>query len=99
MGTNIGPLAVRRSIWIAATPERVWHEFESFERMQAWFGTGHSLTAYEPRLGGYGRPTPGTAASTAKPFVSGARSSSGILPTRSPGRTTGSATAGWRRRS
>ena len=53
MGTTIGPLAVRRSIWIAASPERVWHEFESHERMARWFGTGHTLTAYEPRLGGY----------------------------------------------
>lgn len=53
MGTTIGPLAVRRSIWIAATPERVWQEFESFERMKGWYGTGHELTAYEPRLGGY----------------------------------------------
>ncbi|MEX1103252.1 MAG: SRPBCC domain-containing protein [Dehalococcoidia bacterium] len=53
MGTKIGPLAVRRSIWIAATSERVWQEFESHDRMKAWFGTGHSVTAYEPRLGGY----------------------------------------------
>jgi uncharacterized protein YndB with AHSA1/START domain len=50
--TPISPLAVRRSVWIAATPERVWREFESFERMRTWFGTGHALTAYEPRLGG-----------------------------------------------
>jgi uncharacterized protein YndB with AHSA1/START domain len=53
MGTKIGPIAVRRSIWIAARPERIWQEFESFERMKRWFGTGHELTAYEPRLDGY----------------------------------------------
>ena len=52
MGTQIGPLAVRRSIWIDAKPERVWQEFESLERMQAWYGTGHKLTKYEPRVGG-----------------------------------------------
>src|SRR3990170_8101528 len=52
MGTEIGPLAVRRSILIKAPPERVWQELESFERMKAWFGTGHALTKYEPRLGG-----------------------------------------------
>ena len=52
MATEIGPLAVRRSILIKAPPERVWREFETFERMKAWFGTGHSLTKYEPRLGG-----------------------------------------------
>ena len=52
MGTEIGPLAVRRSIWINATPERVWKELESFERMKLWFGTGHTLVKYEPRVGG-----------------------------------------------
>jgi uncharacterized protein YndB with AHSA1/START domain len=51
MGTTIGPLCVRRSIWIDATPERVWEEFESLERMRRWFGTGHELVRYEPRLG------------------------------------------------
>lgn len=51
MGTAIGPLVVRRSIWIDATPRRVWEEFEDLERMQRWFGTGHTLVAYEPRVG------------------------------------------------
>ena len=51
MGTEIGPLAVRRSIWIDATPARVWEEFESLERMRHWFGTGHTLVRYEPRVG------------------------------------------------
>jgi len=53
MPTVISPLAVRRSTFIKATPERVWREFESFGRMRDWFGTGHVLTAYDPRLGGY----------------------------------------------
>jgi uncharacterized protein YndB with AHSA1/START domain len=52
MTTEISPLAVRRSIWINAPRERVWNEFESFERMRAWFGTGHTLLKYEPREGG-----------------------------------------------
>ena len=52
MATEIGILAVRRSILIQATPERVWEEFTSFEKMKAWFGLMHDLTAYEPRLGG-----------------------------------------------
>jgi uncharacterized protein YndB with AHSA1/START domain len=50
--TPIGALNVRRSGWIEAAPERVWREFESFERMKAWYGTGHALTRYEPRVGG-----------------------------------------------
>ncbi len=51
--TEIGPLAVRRSMQIAQPPERVWKEFATFERMAAWWGTGHSLVAYEPREGGH----------------------------------------------
>jgi len=52
MATEIGILAVRRSILIKAPPERVWQEFETFDRMHAWFGTGHRLLTYEPRVGG-----------------------------------------------
>ena len=52
MGVEIGILAVRRSILIAATPERVWEEFETFDRMKLWFGTGHRLLKYEPEVGG-----------------------------------------------
>lgn len=48
----IGILAVRRSILIDAAPERVWREFETFQRMSAWWGTGHQLAVYEPRVGG-----------------------------------------------
>ena len=51
MATEIGPLVVRRSILIKATPDRVWHEFESLDRMRHWFGTGHTLVAYEPHVG------------------------------------------------
>jgi uncharacterized protein YndB with AHSA1/START domain len=51
MATQIGPLSVRRSIWIDAAPELVWEEFESLERMRQWFGTGHTLVRYEPRVG------------------------------------------------
>lgn len=51
MATTIGPLNVRRSIWIQATPERVWEEFADLEHMQRWFGTGHALVAYEPVVG------------------------------------------------
>lgn len=52
LGVEIGKLAVRRSIFINAPPERVWREFEDFDRMKAWWGTGHSLITYEPRVGG-----------------------------------------------
>jgi uncharacterized protein YndB with AHSA1/START domain len=60
----LGVLVVRRSIHIRATPERVWKEFTSFERMNGWWGitigtpeagksNGQILRAYEPRLGGH----------------------------------------------
>jgi uncharacterized protein YndB with AHSA1/START domain len=52
VATPIGPFHVRRSAWIASAAERVWREFESFERMKAWYGTGHALTTYEPHVGG-----------------------------------------------
>ena len=52
MTTEIGPYAVRRSTWIDATPERVWEEFETFDRMADWFGVGHRLVQYEPRVDG-----------------------------------------------
>jgi uncharacterized protein YndB with AHSA1/START domain len=61
MGLQRGQLAVRRSAFIQASPERVWQEFTSFEGLRAWFGTpfavpgrgtGHTLEAYDPRPGG-----------------------------------------------
>lgn len=52
MGIEIGALHVRRSGLIQATPERVWEEFTSFERLAAWFGRGHRLEVYEPEVGG-----------------------------------------------
>jgi uncharacterized protein YndB with AHSA1/START domain len=50
--TKIGELAVRRSILINAAPERVWQEFETFEKLREWFGRGHRLLEFEPKLGG-----------------------------------------------
>ncbi|NJN50875.1 MAG: SRPBCC domain-containing protein [Gammaproteobacteria bacterium] len=51
MATQIGALHVRRSIFIEATPKRVWQEFTSFERIKAWFGLGHTLHALDPTEG------------------------------------------------
>lgn len=50
--TEISPFGIRRAAFIRATPDRVWEEFTSFERMRAWYGTGHELTAFDPRVGG-----------------------------------------------
>jgi uncharacterized protein YndB with AHSA1/START domain len=52
MATAIGMMYVRRSAFVQATPERVWEEFTSFDRLREWFGIGHTLHAYEPRPGG-----------------------------------------------
>lgn len=52
MGIEISTLHVRRSALIRATPERVWQEFESFDRLAAWFGRGHQLESYQPEPGG-----------------------------------------------
>lgn len=51
MGIQIGALHVRRSGLVRATPERVWQEFETFDRLAAWFGRGHQLDVYEPERG------------------------------------------------
>ena len=52
MGLEISRLHVRRSSFIQARPDRIWNEFTSFDRFAAWFGRGHKLEAYEPKLGG-----------------------------------------------
>ncbi len=52
MGMTIGHLHVRRSILIHASPARVWQEFETSEALKAWFGQGHTLHTFEPKLGG-----------------------------------------------
>ena len=60
---DAGVLKVRRSIYIKATPSRVWQEFTSKARMDEWWGLtkdspeagtskGHWLTTYDPRVGG-----------------------------------------------
>jgi uncharacterized protein YndB with AHSA1/START domain len=53
MKINEGALTIRRSIHIDATPERIWREFTDQQRMARWWGTGHRLLTYEPRLGGW----------------------------------------------
>ena len=52
MGIAVSTLHVRRSALIGATPERVWQEFTTADRLAAWFGRGQVLELYEPRLGG-----------------------------------------------
>ena len=51
MGTTVGTMHVRRSGFVHATPDRVWEEFASFERIREWFGIGHTLHAYDAKLG------------------------------------------------
>lgn len=52
MGVTISHLNVRRSTFINATPERVWQEFTTQEKLKAWFGQGHTLHTLETRLSG-----------------------------------------------
>jgi uncharacterized protein YndB with AHSA1/START domain len=53
MGLTIGPLHVRRSVFIEADAARVWREFATFERIRGWLDRGHTLHRFEPRLGGF----------------------------------------------
>ncbi len=53
-----GALVMRRSILIKAAPERVWLEFETYDRMSRWFGgrtdtVQQKVTRYEPGAGGW----------------------------------------------
>lgn len=52
MGITISPLNVRRSILIRASVQRIWQEFESQSVVTEWFGKGHQLHQFEPKLGG-----------------------------------------------
>ncbi len=52
MTASVGSIYVRRCAFVRATPTRVWREFTSFDRISAWLGSGHTLHALEPRLGG-----------------------------------------------
>lgn len=52
MGMSIGPLHVRRSIFIETSVSRVWQEFESSERIDRWLNLGHVLHIFEPVVGG-----------------------------------------------
>jgi len=52
MGIEIGVFNVRRSIYIDASPARVWAEFANYHTLNAWFGQGHRLETYESGLGG-----------------------------------------------
>ena len=52
MGVEISLLKVRRSILIKASAQRVWQEFETFDRIAGWLSRGHELHTFEPRLNG-----------------------------------------------
>jgi uncharacterized protein YndB with AHSA1/START domain len=52
MGLKIGALHVRRSIFIGASPERVWEEFTAANRISVWLDRGHKLHSVDPRFGG-----------------------------------------------
>lgn len=53
MSITISPLNVRRSILIQASSQRIWQEFESLTAFGEWFGKGHQLHQFEPKLGGH----------------------------------------------
>jgi uncharacterized protein YndB with AHSA1/START domain len=53
-----GALVMRRSMFIRATPERIWQEVESYERFAAWWGVDTEtlktkILRWEPRVGGW----------------------------------------------
>jgi uncharacterized protein YndB with AHSA1/START domain len=57
MTTGETRLAMRRSIWIQAEPDRIWKEFETPGAMAAWWEAGgggsQKLDRFEPGEGGW----------------------------------------------
>jgi len=52
MSTQIGPLHVRRSILIDASPEQVWQEFGTLDQIRAWLGIGQTIHQFDLEPGG-----------------------------------------------
>ncbi|NKB32393.1 MAG: hypothetical protein GKR91_04775 [Pseudomonadales bacterium] len=52
MGIEIGSLCVRRCAQINAPAQRIWEEFESIEKLSAWYGIGHKIESFQPGLDG-----------------------------------------------
>jgi uncharacterized protein YndB with AHSA1/START domain len=52
MGLEIGPLHVRRSVFVCAPVARVWAEFSTTERVKSWLDQGHSLHTLDLVVGG-----------------------------------------------
>lgn len=53
-----GALVMCRSMFMKASPERIWREFESYERVSRWFGgetdtVQQRVTRYESGAGGW----------------------------------------------
>jgi uncharacterized protein YndB with AHSA1/START domain len=51
MGSHIGPLYVRRSGFIEASPAEVWQRVASFEALAEWYSHGHKLEKFTPEVG------------------------------------------------
>ncbi len=51
MGLTISTLHVRRSIFINASPTKVWREFESSDRIKGWLNLGHVVHKFDPQVG------------------------------------------------
>ena len=52
MGIEIGSLCVRRCTQIYASPQRIWEEFESIEKLSAWYGIGQKIESFKPGIDG-----------------------------------------------
>ena len=51
MGLEIGPLHVRRSVFIDASPVRVWRHFDSEDAIHGWLDQGHVIHSFVPEVG------------------------------------------------
>ncbi len=52
MPVKISPLHVRRSILIERSPDQVWHQFSTLDRIRSWLGIGQTVHQFDLVPGG-----------------------------------------------
>ena len=53
MALVIGPLYVRRALYIEEQPTRIWQKFEARSALNLWYGKGQSIDAFVQGADGY----------------------------------------------
>ena len=46
MAIAIGPLYVRRALYIDKQPASIWQKFETLSGLNSWYGIGHTIDSF-----------------------------------------------------